>query len=386
MFIWERSDWPKFRYDATALSEPLSRARLEQGKVLGALAAVGLADGTGVERELWTSEAMSTAAIEGEKLDLETVRSSVMRRLGEPGAGNRAKRDVDGLLDVMQDATKSYEATLDDDRLGRWQSALFPGGTSGIHRITVGKYRESDDPMQIVSGPMGKEKIHYVAPASKDVPREMRGFLAWWERTRPGKHEAIDGLLRAGIAHLWFETIHPFEDGNGRIGRAIIDMALAQDAKRSQRYCSLSTQLMADHDAYYDALNEAQRGSLDITRWLAFFLDQYCRTNSAAQQVVNVALQKLRFWAEHASRPLNQRQRKVLQRMLDAGPAGFEGGMSTEKYSNLANTTKITASRDLAEMLKVGLVLSTGQGRGTRYWVNVPGWPTGTQNVRETRT
>jgi Fic family protein len=375
MYVWQLPDWPQFRYDSASLAEPLSRARLEQGKVLGALGAVGLSDGAGVERELWTTEAMSTAAIEGEKLDFETVRSSVMRRLGEAGAGARANRHVDGLLDVMQDATRSYKERLNDERLVRWQSALFPGGTSGIHRIAVGKYRDFDQPMQIVSGPVGKEKVHYEAPGSADVPREMLRFLDWWERTRAGSGEAIDGLLRAGIAHLWFETIHPFEDGNGRIGRALIDMALAQDAERSERYCSLSTQLMAHREAYYDALNVAQKGSLDVTAWLSFFLEQYNQANLAAQKIVDVAIQKLRYWTEHAQQPLNARQQKVLSRMLDAGPGGFEGGMSTEKYSRIAGTTKVTASRDLVDLLERGFVVSTGQGRGTRYWINIPAWP-----------
>ena len=254
-----------FRFEAKALEAPLSVARLEQGQVLGLLKAIGLQETAGVEREIWTEEAMATAAIEGEKLDLETVRSSVMRRLGEDDAGTRATRNVDGLLDVMQDATTSFRDKLDDDRLMRWQSALFPGGTSGIHRIAVGKYRDHDDPMQIVSGPIGHEKVRYEALKSSDVPREMSRFLTWWEDSRPGASAEIHGIARAAIAHVWFETIHPFEDGNGRVGRAIIDMALAQDVESPQRYCSLSRQLLTTRDAYYDGLNAAQRGSLDVT-------------------------------------------------------------------------------------------------------------------------
>lgn len=383
MYIWQRPAWPHFTYDSARMAEPVSRARLEQGKVIGALRAIGLPDSAGVERELWTEEAMSTAAIEGEKLDLDTVRSSVMRRLGEENAGQRANRHVDGLLDVMQDATVSWRERLEDDRLMRWQSALFPGGKSGLHRITVGRYRESAEPMQIVSGPVGKEKVHYEAPQSSDVPREMAAFLAWWERTRRGSESALDGLLRAGIAHAWFETIHPFDDGNGRLGRALIDMALAQDLESPQRYCSLSTQLMAHRGAYYDALKAAQHGALDITDWLLFFVEQFRLASAAAQTAVDAAIQRSRFWAQHAHHAVNARQRKVLQQMLDAGNGGFEGGMSTEKYANLAPTTKVTASRDLIVLLKGGLVVSTGQGRGTRYWVNVPDWTGGPARKRE---
>lgn len=374
MYIWQRPDWPHFTYDSARLAEPVSRARLEQGKVIGALRAIGLPDSAGVERELWTEEAMSTAAIEGERLDLDTVRSSVMRRLGEENAGQRANRHVDGLLDVMQDATVSWRERLDDDRLMRWHSALFPDGKSGLRRITVGRYRESAEPMQIVNGAVGKEKVHCEAPRSPDVPREMAAFLAWWERTRRGSEPAVDGLLRAGIAHAWFETIHPFEDGNGRLGRALIDLALAQDVEGPQRFCSLSTQLMAHRGAYYDALKAAQQGSLDITEWLLFFVEHFRLASAAAQTAVDAAIQRSRFWTTHAHHPVNARQRKVLQRMLDAGNGGFEGGMSTEKYANLAPTTKVTASRDLIDLLKGGLVVSTGQGRGTRYWVNVPDW------------
>jgi Fic family protein len=377
MCVWQHPDWPNLRYDTALLAGPVSMARLEQGKVLGALAAVGLSEGTGVERELWIDEAVSTAAIEGERLDLETVRSSVMRRLGEEGAGKRASRNIDGLLDVMQDAARSYRERLDNDRLARWQSALFPGGTSGIHRIAVGRYRETDQPMQIVSGPVGKESVHYEAPPTAEVPREMAAFLEWWERTRSDSSEHLDGLLRAGIAHLRFETIHPFEDGNGRIGRALIDMALAQDIESSQRYCSISKQLMAHRDAYYEALNAAQRGSLDVTEWLLFFVEQFRSANVAAQIVVEAAIEKSRFWVAHAQFPLNERQLKVVRRMLDAGNGGFEGGMSTEKYSNLAATTKVTASRDLSDLLKAGILVTTGRGRGTRYWVNIPAWQAG---------
>jgi Fic family protein len=376
-YIWQLQDWPQFRHDARAWARPLAAARLEQGKALGHLQQIGLAETVGVERQIWIEEAIATAAIEGEKLDLETVRSSVMRRLGEEGAGQRANRNVDGLLDAMQDALRSYKDDLDDDRLHRWHSALFPGGTSGITRIAVGRYREHDEPMQIVSGAIGREKVHYEAPSSAAVPKEMQRFLARWNETRSQLKSGVDGIIRASIAHLWFETIHPFEDGNGRIGRALIDMALAQDADTSQRYCSMSRQLLANRDAYYDALNAAQRGSLDVTSWVLFFIEQFKSACIASQEIVQAASEKTRFWSRFSNVELNERQRKALQRMLDAGKEGFEGGMSADKYSHLTAASKATATRDLTEMVNAGLLVRTGQLKSTRYWLNIPGWAAG---------
>ena len=377
LYIWQQTHWPEFGIDQAALAAPIALARQEQGKVLSLFRAIGLPGEPDVVREIWTGEAMATAAIEGEKLDFEAVRSSVMRRLGlEDPIGGRVSRNVDGLLDVMQDATNSYQQKLDDDRLRRWQSALFPGGSSGIRRIVVGKYRDSRDPMQIVSRPMGHEKVHYEAPKTSDVPREMRRFLKWLEDSRP-RHKnkaAMDGIVRAAIAHLWFETIHPFEDGNGRVGRAIVDMMLAQDVDSSQRFYSISRQLMAERKAYYDSLGAAQQGTLDVTEWASFFLTQFRLACVTSQQVISTAIEKNRFWATHALHAINARQRKVLMRLLDAGDGGFQGGMSAEKYGNLTGASKATSTRDLGELLKFGLLVATGQGRGTRYWVNVPGW------------
>lgn len=376
-YIWQDSDWPAFRFDAAALAEPLSRARREQGAVMALFRSIGMPDGAEVEREIWSGEAVATAAIEGEKLELQAVRSSVVRRLGiEGGREGRVSRHVEGLIDAMQDATTAFDKPLDDARLARWQAALFPGGASGIRPIAVGRYREHDDPMQIVSGPVGREKVHYEAPASRDVPAEMRRFLSWWEGSRPDLPGGtrMDGLVRAAIAHLWFETIHPFEDGNGRIGRAIVDMALAQDARNGHRFYSLSRQLMDERDAYYEALNTAQRATLDATPWIAFLVEQFRRSCLTSLSVIEAALAKSRFWATHAGTVLNERQRKAMRRMLDAGQGGFEGGMTADKYARLTSSSKATATRDLRHLLDSGLVVSTGQGRGTRYWVNLPGW------------
>jgi Fic family protein len=373
-YIWQHPEWPDFRHKAEAWARPLAAARLEQGKALGRLQEIGLTESVSVERQIWTDEAVATAAIEGEKLDLDTVRSSVMRRLGEEGAGQRASRNVDGLLDVMQDALRSYRDELGSDRLHRWQAALFPAGTSGITRIAVGRYRDHAEPMQIVSGAIGREKVHYEAPPSTAVPTEMGRFLARWNETRPRLKSGVDGIIRAAIAHLWLETIHPFEDGNGRIGRALIDMALAQDADSPQRYCSMSRQLLANRSAYYDAINAAQRGNLDVTPWVLFFIEQFRSACVASQEIVQAASEKTRFWARISNVQLNERQRKALQRMLDAGKDGFEGGMSAEKYGRLTSISKATATRDLSDLLHAGVLVTTGQLKSTRYWLNIPGW------------
>jgi Fic family protein len=379
-YIWQDPAWPALRFDAATLSEPLGAARREQGAVMALFRSIGMPSEGEIEREIWSGEALATAAIEGEKLDLQAVRSSVVRRLGIEGVPKgRASRHVDGLVEVMHDATHAFEKPLDDNRLARWQAALFPAGTSGIRKIVVGRYRKHDDPMQIVSGPVGRERVHYEAPASKQVPAQMRLFLAWWEGTRPDRPSSarMDGIVRAAIAHLWFETIHPFEDGNGRVGRAVVDMALAQDARNPHRFYSLSRQLMDARDAYYGALNAAQLGTLDATPWIAFFVEQFRRSCLTSLQVIEGAIEKNRFWATHARTPLNERQRKAVQRLLDAGPGGFEGGMTAEKYARLTGASKATATRDLRQLEESGVLAETGQGRGTRYWLALQGWQRG---------
>ena len=375
-YVWHLPDWPKIHARESALAGAIGLARQEQGKVIGLAQAIGVPGMGQVIRDIWVDEAMATAAIEGEKLDMPSVRSSVMRRLGMPNdLRATASRSVDGLLDVMQDATASYQNALDDDRLLRWQAALFPTGTSGIHRIAVGKYRDSAKPMQIVSGPVGRETVHYEAPRSAAVPKQMRLFLEWFERSKPqtGTDREMDGIVRAALAHLWFEAIHPFEDGNGRVGRAIVDMALAQDAATPRRLYSMAGQLMQEREAYYLHLGKAQSGKLDVTSWVVWFVTQFRLACIASQNVISSAIEKNRFWATHSAVAINDRQRKALIVMLDAGDGGFLGGMSASKYANLTKVSKPTATRDLAELEAAGLLETTGQGRATRYWVNVSG-------------
>lgn len=290
-----------------------------------------------------------------------------MRKLGiaGPGAPGASARHVDGLVDVMDDATRHFGKKLTHARLRDWQAALFPSGRSGLARIEVGQYRTHTDPMQIVSGHQGRERVHYVAPPSSQVQTEMTKLLAWFNGSAPGGGIAVDGLVRAGLAHLWFETIHPFEDGNGRVGRALADMALAQDANAPVRLYSLSRRLHENRTQYYDALNAAQCGALDVTDWVVWFVTQFEAACQQSAVIVRAAVDKAHFWRRAPA--MNERQRKVVQKLLDAGHGGFAGGMSAEKYVNITGTSKATATRDLADLAERGVLTVSGQGRGTRY-------------------
>jgi Fic family protein len=370
LYVWQRDTWPEWKYDSQAVAGALARARLQQGRVMGKAQAIGMqADAfTQVVNEMWIQEVIATAAIEGQKLDFDQVRSSVMRMLGLADVGV-SSRNIDGLVQVMQDAIQNFAAPLDQDRLCRWQSALFPGGTSGIQRIEVGKYRTFTDPMQIISGRTGKEVVHYEAPASKSLNVEMERFLTWFN----GAH-TDDGILRSAIAHLWFETIHPFEDGNGRIGRAIMDLAIAQDAKSPIRLYCMSRQLQVNRAAYYDALNDAQKGNGEITVWLMWIAEQFAAACAHAERLIDQALEKARYWTSHAGDGFNDRQCKVAQKLLDAGDGGFLGGLTAEKYCKITGASRATVTRDLSDMLQKGALISRGIGKATKYFVNVPGW------------
>jgi len=383
-YIWQRADWPQLHFDLAAASPALLRARELQGRVHGMARAIGLPELQSIERELWTDEAMATAAIEGEKLELAAVRSSVLRHLGAPDTGPFS-RHVDGLIEVMHDATTGFDQPLDADRLCRWQSSLFPGGTAGIRRIAVGRFRDHEDPMQIVSGLPGKEVVHYTAPPSSTVPREMEAFLNWFAATcpQPNQPPALDGIARAAVAHLWFETIHPFEDGNGRIGRAIADMVLAQDLGAPTRLYSLSRQMLADRRGYYDALASAQIGGTDVTGFVQWFAEAFGHACTRSMEVIQATLEKSRFWSTHASSDLNERQRQLLRRLLDAGDGGFLGGLNVDKYLKMSKTSKATATRDLSDLVQRGLLHTTGQGKALRYYLSVPGWKHGREETGE---
>ncbi len=382
-WIWRRAEWPDLTYDAQMTAPDLAEAYRMLGVVEGKAMAIGLGSTSQVALDALSDEVLATAAIEGEHLSLDVVRSSVMRRLGLPTSGP-SNRHVDGLVEVINNATTEFDMPLDEDRLCRWQSALFPGGTSGIHRIVVGRYRDHDDPMQIVSGPLGREVVHYEAPPSKDMPAQMQRFLTWFAETSPSQAWAvpagskkIDGFARAAIAHLWFESIHPFEDGNGRIGRAIADIAMAQHLRQPVRLYSLSRQLLTSRSAYYDALNQAQCGDTDVTAWVQWFARQCTAACHAASHTIDQAIEKRRFWEKHEGSGLHERQRKMLQRLLDDGDGGFLGGLNADKYMKTTNVSKATATRDLSEMVACGQLWSHGVGKAVRYYINVPGWSHG---------
>lgn len=375
-YIWQQKNWPALTVNSVELAAALDSARLEQGRLLGQLDAIGLAQMAEISREVWVQDTLATAAIEGEQLNADSVRSSVARRLGLSHASTR-DRDVDGLVELLEDASRNYQTPLTHDRLYRWQAALFAGSTidglAGIRRVAVGCYRTHKDEMQIVSGRQGQEVVHYQAPASTRVKQEMTSFLDWFNAA-PTSLQGMNGLVRAAMAHLWFETIHPFEDGNGRVGRAIADLALAQDMGAAVRVFGLSKQLLESRSEYYDALNAAQCGGLDVTPWVLWFIQSFTKACVRSQAVVQVAMQKAAFWQRANSLDFNARQRKILARLLEAGDGGFLGGMTTDKYSKMNNTSKPTATRDLTQLLAWGLLVVTGVGKATRYAVNVEGW------------
>ena len=365
-YIWQLRSWPDLRWNDQALLGPLGDVRYAQGKLYGALAAIGFEDSRQeLEVESLVEEAVTTSAIEGEQLPRKAVRSSVARRLGLSTAGlPTPSRSVDGVVDVLVDATTNYGKQLTMKRLKGWQAALFPGGYSGINKIRVGQWRTG--PMQVVSGPQGKEQIHFEAPPAEAVSEEVKSFLQWWKQSLGKLH----GVIRAGVAHLCFETIHPFEDGNGRVGRALADMALAQAEKQPRRFYSLSAQILEERDEYYLNLEKVQKGDGEITAWLIWFLGCLERSLGRSQLQVQKALVRTRFWQHLAGQELNSRQAKALDRLLEAGKGGFEGGLSNAKYRRMTKAAKVTATRDLADLVQRGIMFRKGEGRATRYDLN----------------
>ncbi|MBL7197367.1 MAG: Fic family protein [Candidatus Omnitrophica bacterium] len=363
-YIWEQKGWPHFKWQDDKLISSLSRVRFLQGELLSKIRSLGLDQDKESRSEILIEEAVKTAAIEGVRLDKKAVRSSVARRLGLPTAGLKPPdRNAEGLVDVLLDATLNYKKPLTAKRLKSWQAALFPTGYSGLSKIRVGKWR-GKMPMRIVSGPIGRERIHFEAPPSDRVDSEMKRFMEWWQR---GSKD-VDGLLRAGIAHFYFVTIHPFEDGNGRIARALTDMALAQDENLSRRYYSLSARIMAERKAYYNILEQSSKGALDITKWLLWFLKCYEGAIEDSEKSIKKALQKAAFWQKHAQTILNKNQQKVINRLLEAGPGGFEGGLSTRKYVAMAKASRATAYRDIADLVKKKILArSKAKGRSVSY-------------------
>ncbi len=360
-YIHERHDWPAFRWSDDRLSTRLGAVRHRQGRLIGRMSALGFTMRSEAVLASLIEEILKSSEIEGEQLDKDQVRSSIARRLGmDIGGLVPADRHVEGVVEMMLDATQNYAAPLTRDRLFAWHAAMFPTGRSGMTSITVGAWRTDDTgPMQVVSGPIGRERVHYQAPAAPALEEEMAAFLTWFEARKD-----IDPVIEAGIAHLWFVTIHPFDDGNGRIARAIADLALARSEETAQRFYSMSAQIRAERKTYYDLLEATQKGDLDIRPWLDWFLECLDRAFDGAEQTLSSVLAKARFWDRHAATPLNDRQRAMINRLLN----GFEGKLNTSKWAKIAETSNDTALRDIQDLVEKGvLVRDEGGGRSTSY-------------------
>ncbi len=362
MWIYEHQNWPTFTWDTEALVSKLTNLRHRQGRLLGRMGGLGFELQREASLSILTNDVVKSSAIEGEILNPEEVRSSIARRLGIDIAGLvSASRDVEGIVELMLDATQKFSQPLTKDRLFDWHSALFPTGRSGMRRITVGGWRTIDaDPMQVVSGPIGREKVHFEAPSADRLGIEMDAFLDWF-----GNGHAIDPVLKAGIAHLWFVTIHPFEDGNGRIARAIGDMALALADGTADRFYSLSSQIESERRDYYDQLEKQQRSAPEISGWLEWFLDCLGRAISSAEKTLSNVLFKAELWGWINQNPVNERQRLIINRMLEDD---FKGHMNTSKYAKLAKSSNDTALRDIQDLKQRGIFIQNpGGGRSTSY-------------------
>ncbi|MGO9094473.1 MAG: Fic family protein [Bryobacteraceae bacterium] len=361
MYIHELRDWPGFVWNLESLAELLADVRHRQGRLTGRMEALGFNLRQEAVLKALTADVLKSSEIEGERLDMEQVRSSIARRLGvEIGALKPADRQVEGIVEMMLDATRHYDRPLTAERLFSWHAALFPTGRSGLSRIGVGAWREGGtDPMEVVSGPVGKEHVHFQAPAAARIEGEMKAFLDWFHSKAD-----TDPVLKAGLAHLWFVTIHPFEDGNGRIARAIADMLLARSENSLQRFYSMSAQIREERAAYYDILERTQQGSMDVTPWMKWFLGCLGRAIDGAQTTLGAVLAKARFWEAIAGVAINERQRRVLNRLLD----GLEGKLTTSKYAKLVQCSQDTALRDILALVEGGiLVRNPAGGRSTSY-------------------
>jgi Fic family protein len=363
-YVWQRPDWQQWRFDATALAVPLAQVHRAQGHLAGRMAELGLAQRDQATLQVLTQEVITTSAIEGEALNLSAVRSSIARRLGvDIGALAPADRNVDGVVDMVLDATQHHAQPLTAERLFGWHAALFPTGYSGRVRIQVGAWRnDAADPMQVVSGPVGREKVHVEAPPATTLAAEMAAFLQWFNAAPAG-----DALIHAGLAHLWLVTLHPFDDGNGRIGRAVGDMALARAEGAAQRFYSLSAQIQRERKQYYDQLEATQRGTLDVTPWLSWFLACLLRAVQGADGLLAGVLDKAQFWQRWAGTPMNARQTLVLNHVLD-GMDGMDGRLTNAKWAAIGKCSSDTALRDINDLLARGVLgRLEGGGRSTGY-------------------
>ncbi len=366
MYIHERKDWPEFHWDQGKLAQLLADVRHLQGRLLGRMEALGFGLREEATLQTLTQDVIKTSEIEGEKLDADQVRSSIARRLGmDIGAAPQIDRNVEGIVEVMLDATRKHDAPLTEERLFAWHAALFPTGRSGMQRITVGGWRtEASGPMQVVSGPYGRERVHYEAPTYDRLKKEMARFLNWFNAS-----SEADLVIKSALAHFWFVTIHPFDDGNGRIARAIADMMLARSEKSSQRFYSMSAQIQRERNEYYNVLEDCQKGSLDLTPWIEWFLNCLKHAIAASDKMLEAVLSKARFWKTHAGESFNERQRNIINRLLD----GFEGKLTSSKWAKLTKCSQDTALRDITDLLD-RQILSKDEagGRSTSYELRLP--------------
>ncbi|HEV8721181.1 MAG TPA: Fic family protein [Candidatus Binatia bacterium] len=360
-YIYELADWPHFQWDQKKLAVPLAVLRHRQGRLVGRMETLGFSLRAEATLQTLTLDVLKSSEIEGEILDRNQVRSSIARRLGiDIGGLTPADRNVEGVVEMMLDATQSYSAPLTVEQLFGWHAALFPTGYSGMRKIAIGRWRaDSKGPMQVVSGAVGRERVHYEAPPAKRLKKEMAAFLKWFNGT-----DQTDPVLRAGLAHLWFVTIHPFDDGNGRIARAIADMALARSEQSSQRFYSMSAQIRTERKTYYEMLEKTQKGGLDVTPWLEWFLGCLDRAFDGTEKTLGSVLQKARFWEVHAAAQLNDRQRLMLNKLLD----GFEGKLTSSKWAKIAKCSQDTALRDILDLVNQAILAKdTAGGRSTSY-------------------
>lgn len=360
-YIHELPDWPNFRWDDERITNNLAAVRHRQGRLVGRMEALGFSLRAEAVLQTLTLDVLKSSEIEGELLNPEQVRSSIARRLGIEIAGVvPADRYIDGVVEMMLDATQNFDQPLTQSRLFDWHAALFPTGRSGMGKIIVGDWRgDRTGPMQVISGPIGRERVHYEAPAAKRIKTEMERFLVWMN-DKPD----TDLVLRAALAHLWFVTIHPFEDGNGRIARAIADMVLAQSESSPQRFYSMSTQIRAERKAYYDVLEHTQKGSMDVSAWMEWFLGCLDRAIQGTEDMLARVFQKAQFWDEHGSFPFNERQRLMLNKILD----GFEGNVTSGKWAKITKCSQDTATRDIQALIEAGILAKNpAGGRSTSY-------------------
>ncbi len=357
-YIYQYEQWPHLSWDDSEINAILGKVRHLQGKILGQMASLGFSVKEEALLSTLTTDVMKSSEIEGEALNYEQVRSSIARRLGMEYAGMApANRAVDGVVEMMLNATQNFKEQLNEERLFGWHAALFPTGWSGMHRIDSGCYRKGE--MQVVSGPMGKEKVHYQAPAPEEVKREMDLYLEWFNG-----ESKLDAVLKAAIAHFWFIIIHPFDDGNGRIARALSDMLLARSEDSTQRFYSFSNQILIEKKVYYEMLQKVQYSSGDITEWLNWFLNCLYRALETTEKTMQKVLQKADFWDKHKDTVLNSRQRLMLNKLLD----GFDGKLKTSKWAKIAKCSPDTALRDIKDLIEKGILKQEESGgRSTNY-------------------